>query len=44
MHRCYLQVSGFLLGVLLVSVPAITLAACCPPDVNWVKMVEIGWI
>ncbi len=27
MNRCYLKVSGFLLGVLLVSAPAITLAA-----------------
>ena len=44
MNRCYSKVSGFLLGVLLVSAPAITFAACCPSDVNWVKVVGIEWI
>ncbi len=44
MNRCYLKVSGFLLGVLLVSAPAITLAACCPTDMNRVKVAGIEWI
>jgi len=44
MNRCYLKVSGLLLGVLLVSAPAITLAACCSSDVNWMKVAEMGWI
>ncbi len=44
MNRCYLKVCGLLLGVLLVSAPAITLAACCSSDVNWTKVAEIVWI